>query len=240
MGARETRGTGNGLRKTRAAPACPAAASFHVGFEILQRRVEVRAIQIFPASEPKRGSGVGRETASSVAVILTLVWRKASGRGRLPSGCASRTAVIVFMARPQRGRRGGIKPVPARPAYPGLESTRSHSHCASMSAKQIVQGLLPTFPVNLSLHEVARETEFVNGSATGFGRDGTRQAHPHQGHRTRTAVMGYPVSFLDSLGRSQCRRRKQVEVTYCYSPDFVRQKATVKQPFHFQACGILR
>lgn len=30
-----------------------------------------------------------------------------------------------------------------------------------MSAKQIVQGLLPTLPENISLHEIAREIEFV-------------------------------------------------------------------------------
>lgn len=43
----------------------------------------------------------------------------------------------------------------------GLESVRLEADIATMSTKQIVQDLLQKLPEDVSLHDVAREIEFV-------------------------------------------------------------------------------
>jgi predicted transcriptional regulator len=45
--------------------------------------------------------------------------------------------------------------------FVGLERRLSRTHTAAMSNKQIVQDLLERVPDNASLHDIAREIEFV-------------------------------------------------------------------------------
>jgi hypothetical protein len=52
-------------------------------------------------------------------------------------------------------RKGGWR------VQPGLESPDSTAHTLPVSTKEIVQDLLQKLPEDVSLHDVAREIEFV-------------------------------------------------------------------------------
>ena len=52
--------------------------------------------------------------------------------------------------------------------HPALESPASRAHTVRMSTKQIVQDLLEKLPEDISLHDVAQETEFVAAVRQGF------------------------------------------------------------------------
>jgi len=52
---------------------------------------------------------------------------------------------------------------------PVLERFRPSGHNASMSTKQIVEDLLQKLPENVTLHDVAREIEFVAAVRQGLG-----------------------------------------------------------------------
>lgn len=70
------------------------------------------------------------------------------------------------------GPMGPIGPIPLNPTAPkgiplfsGEVSGKVYS---IMSTKEIVAGLLERLPENVSLHEVAREIEFIAGVREGF------------------------------------------------------------------------
>jgi hypothetical protein len=54
------------------------------------------------------------------------------------------------------------------PAEPSLETAAMRDHSVAMSSKEIVQDLLRKLPEGVSLHEIAREIEFVAGVRQGL------------------------------------------------------------------------
>ena len=83
----------------------------------------------------------------------SLPWKRAGFRG----------AVSPFSSKETRSR---IRR-PARDQGASLESPRSAAHNPHVSTKQIVRALRQKLPEDVSLHEVAQETEFVAAGRQG-------------------------------------------------------------------------